>query len=590
MKIERCPVCGWPAAIGKPCPRGCGGAWSLSAAVSHAPAEHVVETSAAPPIAATVYPVSGSVAPTDAYAPPAIPADAYSPPATPAGAYTLPADAPYATPIRPDRRLAQHLAGPAGIGGFLLLPIVGLVLSAGWNVWTLVRDFIPLFRSSVWGVLTTPDSPTYYWLWKPLILFEAFAAVVMVLAPLALLVMLFRRRRSARRWVIVFYVFCCVCAAIDSVAALLFVVDWLRSVAGLPDTAEAISSAATQGLYRTFLLAAIWIPYFVRSRRVKSTLVNPQSSLQSDVPQSRVAAHALAKGGGRLRSALAVAGIVIVAGGAVFALDSFGTSAVAGSQSAAVPSRVVQLVDEAQAAHAAGDLSQAAALFDQAIKADGGSEAAYHGEWTVMIERNDFTAAAALAKKGTEQFATSRLAWFQLGFTQEAQNDLAGAATSYTTCLQFPQESPILGAVIDDALVRKRLDLVTYVVGITAPREAIASAVGQVSTALSAAGADATSVTSAVDRVAGVLDTNLAQLQKIAPPSYFAQFHSAMLSTYGDIKTACQAIAAAAGRTDAASLASAQTQLNDAIDRFNQNDQLGASLMNSYYEAKQPTT
>jgi tetratricopeptide (TPR) repeat protein len=596
MEIERCPVCGWPAAKGKPCPRGCGKAWSLSASPSYPPPERgAAEPSFAPvaPAAAAYSPTYEAAASAPYGAPGGVAAAMVYPvpgAAAPADAYAPPADQTVATPVRPDRRLAHHLAGPAGIGGFLLLPVIGLIVTIGWSAWSIIRDFIPLFRSTVWAALTTPDSPTYYWVWKPLILFEAFAAMVMVLAPIALLVIVFRKRRSARHWVITFYVFCCVYAAIDSAVALLFVSEWLRSVADLPDTAAAVYSAATQGLYRAFILAAVWIPYFVRSRRVKNTFVNPLVPVWSEIRQSRMAAHAHPQGGGRLRAVLAVVGIVVVAGAAVFALDTLGTSAVADSGGGAAYSRAAQLVEEAEAAYAAGDLSQSAALFNQAIKADNGSEIAYHGEWTVLIEKNDLSAAATLAKETAQRFPASRLAWFQVGYTQEAQNDLESALTSYTTCLQFPQESPILGTVIDDALVHKRLDLVTYVVGITAPREAIAEAVGQVSTALAATSSDQASVTAAVGQVTTVLETNLAQLQKIAPPAYFAQFHSAMLTTYGDIRTACQAIAAAAAGDDAASLLSARTGLNDAIDRFNRNDQLGASLMNSYYEAKQPTT
>jgi hypothetical protein len=55
------------------------------------------------------------------------------------------------------------------------------------------------------------------------------------------------------------------------------------------------------------------------------------------------------------------------------------------------------------------------------------------------------------------------------------------------------------------------------------------------------------------------------------------------MAAYGDIKAACQGLATAATGSDPVLLSSARKGLDDSIDRFNENDKLASSLMQSYY-------
>jgi len=117
------------------------------------------------------------------YSPPAIETPAIRPTAAPGNAGAAPA---------PGRRASRRPAGPAGIGGYLLLPVIGLILTVCWNAWNIYHDLLPFRQSEAWSALTTPGSDIYHWLWQPLALFEVFTAVMMVIAPLALLVLIFR--------------------------------------------------------------------------------------------------------------------------------------------------------------------------------------------------------------------------------------------------------------------------------------------------------------------------------------------------------------------------------------------------------------
>jgi tetratricopeptide (TPR) repeat protein len=512
-----------------------------------------------------------------------VPQPAGMAPATAPGSPPGPDDiAPALSSIRPDSRIAQRMAGPSGIGGLLVIPIIGLFFTIFWNAGYLWRTLLPLFRSSAWATLTTPGTPEYHWLWQPLVLFETFAAVIMAIAPIALLAMILTRRRAARRYVISFYVFSCIAGAVDAGACLLIMVDWLRSL-GLTETANALSSDSLRSLAAIFVLAVVWIPYFIRSRRVKNTLTNPPVSGQVDAAYFMAAGEAKATGRRRaLGAAFAILGIIIVAGAAVFALNTFEASG-AGQAPATPKSEATQFAQKAETAFAAGDPAQAVGFYSQAIQADRNYQTAYYGAWNVLVTQSNYAQALDLATEATKQFPDSRQAWFELGFAQEAQGALPDAVQSYTTCLRYPQDAANGGNLLDDAAVHKRLDLVTYVTGITDPRVAIADAIAQVNGALQATTPDAAALSSALTQADNTLSTNIALLQKVIPPAYFADFHSSMLTAYGAVKTACEALAAANSGADAASLSTARQSLNDAVDRFNENDKLGTSLMQGYY-------
>jgi len=260
MEIERCPSCGWPGAKGRPCPRchvpvaivsELPSKTSRRARRNESPAQTQVEYST-PPTAQYSAPPQPSVD-----APPFVAESPVQPAAE-----------------RRSGRRKRSLSAPAGLGGWLVLPIIGLFLTILWNARSLIFDYLPFYGSSAWGDLTTPGSHLYLPLFEGLYLFETFCAGVLTVAPAILLVLIFQKHRVAPRLMVAFYAFVCMSGCIEAGVLLTVYPNWMNSVA-LSDLAGTATTQAARALLQVLILGAVWIPYFLRSKRVKNTFVNP---------------------------------------------------------------------------------------------------------------------------------------------------------------------------------------------------------------------------------------------------------------------------------------------------------------------------
>lgn len=167
-------------------------------------------------------------------------------------------------------------ARPSGLGGWMVLPIILLFLTVFAALSVFFVSQLPAFRSDVWSDLTTSGTAAYHPLWAPTLVFEAFANAVMIVFPILLLVLIFRKRRVAPRFVIGFAFFLLLARVVDSVAVIPLAMDSLRH-AGYLDTAHDMTTSALTALVMALVLAAIWIPYFFLSKRVRNTFVREKA-------------------------------------------------------------------------------------------------------------------------------------------------------------------------------------------------------------------------------------------------------------------------------------------------------------------------
>ena len=149
-----------------------------------------------------------------------------------------------------------------GIGGWLILVAVGLCLQPLLLLKALSEN-ATAFKPDTWGVLTTPGTSAYHPLWAPLLVAETGVNLVLVAWSGVLLYFFFSKGRRFPRMVIV-YMGVSVAAVIADLA-----------VANAIPVARARLTASEYGqVARSVIGAAIWIPYFLRSRRVAATFVH----------------------------------------------------------------------------------------------------------------------------------------------------------------------------------------------------------------------------------------------------------------------------------------------------------------------------
>lgn len=153
---------------------------------------------------------------------------------------------------------------PTGIGGWLILPAIGLVLSPILLLVMITRDLLPALQPEVWHALTEPGSQAYHPMWATVIVFEVVANVGFLIFTLRL-GYLFVRKSS--RTPTVFIAWLLINVAIQVVDLLL--------VQSIPAVAEQSMATSAREVVRAILQALIWIPYFLRSERVRNTFTLP---------------------------------------------------------------------------------------------------------------------------------------------------------------------------------------------------------------------------------------------------------------------------------------------------------------------------
>jgi hypothetical protein len=154
--------------------------------------------------------------------------------------------------------LSSSWDGPVGIGGWLVIPILGLIVSP-FVAAVQARDLIGI--GDAWPFLSTPHAA--------FIIVETTVNVLLsVIAPIILLVLAFERLEIFPPlyviWVGAFPVFLIADAILGY---------WMFRELYEADGKEMFDKETVRSLSRSIWVAAIWIPYMMRSRRVDNTFV-----------------------------------------------------------------------------------------------------------------------------------------------------------------------------------------------------------------------------------------------------------------------------------------------------------------------------
>ncbi len=150
----------------------------------------------------------------------------------------------------------------SGLGGWLILIHVGLYISLLMSLNQFSRELIPFIGSEEWGALTSKYSEYYHPLWAPGIILETVYHVVFILFTIFILVNFYSKRRAFIFLMIIYF----------SLNLLFYIIDSII-VYQIPILREYDDGNSLKLTVRQAISCAIWIPYFLKSKRVKNTFI-----------------------------------------------------------------------------------------------------------------------------------------------------------------------------------------------------------------------------------------------------------------------------------------------------------------------------
>ena len=159
--------------------------------------------------------------------------------------------------------MAEKEKSYRGIGGWLIVPLAGLLVTPVRIFASVYKDLLAIFPEGYWDVIANPGHEMYHPLWAPLIVIELVGNSLFILFALALLVFFFNRSRLFPKLMIAFLII-----------NLLFVVADFVLAHLIPAIAKQHDPAAVKELTLAVLSASVWVPYFWVSKRVRQTFQN----------------------------------------------------------------------------------------------------------------------------------------------------------------------------------------------------------------------------------------------------------------------------------------------------------------------------
>lgn len=161
------------------------------------------------------------------------------------------------------KRLSANgaLSEKRGIAGWLLLPAIGLVLNPIVMIKTLIDEWLLVTNTNLASVEDSfPGFATF-------VQTSLVITHVWLIAMLYVAVAFFRKSRHAPMLMI----------GLFAANGVLVVLEWSRAVSVLGSDQRLVGQLSPE-IARAMLGAAIWIPYFLKSERVKRTFSTPDSA------------------------------------------------------------------------------------------------------------------------------------------------------------------------------------------------------------------------------------------------------------------------------------------------------------------------
>ena len=169
-----------------------------------------------------------------------------------------------------------------GLGGWLILVGLGVVLAPVRLLLQLVPIYSGIFATGVWTQISTPGSGVYNPALKWFIGGELVFNILMISAAIYLIYLFFAKHQRFPKLYIAIIVVSLLMVPLDAVVG-----SWL-----IPNT-PVWDPQTTRDFARSALVAVIWIPYMLVSKRVKATFrdrsldVTAQTPAASELPEAQ---------------------------------------------------------------------------------------------------------------------------------------------------------------------------------------------------------------------------------------------------------------------------------------------------------------
>ncbi len=164
---------------------------------------------------------------------------------------------------------ASSLAGtdvlePVGIKGWLVIVAIGRILAPLILLYNIFIATLPLFTSGMLEELSNPANEYYSPLWKPLVMFELVGNILFLILNVVLLYWFFAKKKK--------FIAGFIATILSSLIFNLFDVFLMMQLQSTYATDLGLDYASVIiGPAVNFL---IWVPYVLKSLRVKNTFIN----------------------------------------------------------------------------------------------------------------------------------------------------------------------------------------------------------------------------------------------------------------------------------------------------------------------------
>ncbi|MCW8451823.1 DUF2569 domain-containing protein [Legionella quinlivanii] len=149
-----------------------------------------------------------------------------------------------------------------GLNGWLILVAIGMVLAPIRIVITLLTTYPQIFSSGTWEALTTKGNEGYNPLWGPIIIGELSINFILLMLLLYLAYLFFSKSRHFPKWFIGIAIF-----------SIVFIVADAFAVKMVAPNEPVFDPDTIREFMHSVMVAVIWVPYMLVSKRVKATFI-----------------------------------------------------------------------------------------------------------------------------------------------------------------------------------------------------------------------------------------------------------------------------------------------------------------------------